>query len=428
MKHKLKYIDLFAGIGGFHIALKQLDLECIFASESKGVLADLYEDNFGIKPNRDITKIAVEDIPAHDILCGGFPCQPFSKAGSQRGLKDKKNGSLFDKIVDILEYHRPQYFILENVRNLEKHNKGKTMEYIQNRLENELGYSVDGRTFSPHHFGIPQHRERYFIVGSRDGLTHFKWPEVTHEQTTIFDYLDKDPVNFTKLEPEKAYVLDLWQEFLDRLPKDAKLPSWPVWSMEFGASYPFEKTTPYASSSQSLGNTKGNFGTPLSGLSKENQLANMPSYARIEQQEFPAWKKYYIRSNRAFYEQHKKHIASVVKKIKELNLPSWQKFEWNIQGGERKVRNYIIQFRSSGVRLKRTDFFPSLVTMTTQIPILGWEDRYMTPEEGARIQSVSGIRLPKNHKVCFSALGNAVNVEIVRKIAGRLIRIQKTRR
>lgn len=354
--NKLKYIDLFAGIGGFHIALKKLGFECVFASEIKEVLADLYEDNFGIKPNRDITKIDVKDIPEHDILCGGFPCQPFSKAGKQKGLKDKRNGSLFDKIVDILKCHKPKYFILENVRNLENHNNGETWKYIQHRLEKELGYSIDKRILSPHHLGIPHHRERFFVVGCKDGLSHFNWPQTIDEGTSVLDYLDKDPVNTTKLEPEKVYVLDLWQKFLDRFPRDVKLPSYPIWSMEFGATYPFEKETPFASSTRKIGATKGNFGISLKGMSREEKFANLPSYARTEQQEFPNWKKHYIRSNRVFYEKHKKHIDPVVKKIKELKVPSWQKFEWNVQGGERKVRNYIIQFRGSGVRVKKTDF------------------------------------------------------------------------
>lgn len=420
-KQKLKFIDLFAGIGGFHIALEKLNMECVFASEKKEILANLYNDNFGIQPNRDITKINMSDIPDHHILCAGFPCQPFSKAGSQKGLKDEINGSLFDKIVEILDYHKTPFFILENVRNLEGHDNGQTWNYIKERLENELGYKIDKHIFSPHHFGIPQHRERFFIVGSRNGLDHFQWPKPNLQSTSIFEYLDNNPSNAIQLETDKIYVLNLWQEFIDRLPKSAKMPSWPIWAMEFGATYPFEDKTPFRTSTKKLGEVKGNFGIPLKGLSREDKFKNLPSYARVEQDDFPSWKKHYIRSNRAFYEEYKSYIKPVVEKIKALNVPSWQKFEWNIQGGERNVRNYIIQFRGSGVRLKKTDFFPSLVTVCTQIPILGWENRYITPKEGARIQSMNGIKLPKNTGTCFAALGNAVNADIVRLIAENLI-------
>jgi len=419
---RLKFIDLFAGIGGFHVALEKLNLECVFASELRVGLAELYKTNFGITPNRDITKIDVEDIPEHDILCAGFPCQPFSKAGSQKGLEDERNGSLFDHIIQILEYHRPKYFILENVRNLENHDDGKTWDYIQDQLGNRLKYSIDKHVFSPHHFGIPQHRERFFIVGSIEGLKDFNWPKTINKKTNIFDYLDTNPSNSVKLEPEKVYVLDLWQEFLDSLPKSAKLPSWPIWSMEFGATYPFENTTPFASSSRALGAAKGNFGVSLKGMTRLDKFKNLPSYARTEEDEFPTWKKHYIRSNRAFYQQHKKLISSVVQKIETLGIPSWQKFEWNVQGGERNVRDYIIQFRGSGVRLKRTDFFPSLVTVSTQIPILGWEERYITPSEGARIQCLDNIQLPENTGTCFSALGNAVNASLVHLIAKQLFK------
>jgi len=418
---QLKFIDLFAGIGGFHVALKKINSQCVFASEIRVGLSELYEKNFGIRPSKDITKINISDIPEHDILCAGFPCQPFSKAGSQKGLNDKLNGSLFDHIVQILEYHKPKYFILENVRNLEVHDKGRTWAYIKEQLENRLNYAVDKHVFSPHNFGIPQHRERFFIVGSLNGLEHFNWPSTTTNQTNIFNYLDENPPHVIKLEPEKVYVLDLWQEFLNRLPKSAKLPSWPIWSMEFGATYPFEKHTPYISSSRALGKTKGNFGISLMGMPRVEKFMNLPSYARTKEETFPTWKKHYIRSNRSFFEKHKKQISPVVKKIQELNIPSWQKFEWNVQGEERNIRNYIIQFRGSGVRLKRTDFFPSLVTVGTQIPILGWKERYITPSEGARIQSLEHIQLPENIGSCFSALGNAVNATIVYKIVKELI-------
>ncbi len=417
----MKFIDLFAGLGGFHTALDKLGHECVFASEKKEDLAKLYEQNFNIKVNRDITKIDIDKIPEFDILCAGFPCQPFSKAGSQKGLSDVRNGSLFDRISNILEVHEPEYFILENVRNLENHDNGETWKYIQHQLESKLKYSIDYHIYSPHYFGIPQHRERFFIVGSKKGLGHFNWPKPLNTKTSIFEYLDKNPQNPTKLEPEKVYVLELWQEFLDRLPKTAKMPSWPIWSMEFGATYPFEEITPFKSSSKRLGMCKGNFGIALSGMTREQKFNNLPNYARTEEDKFPSWKKHYIRSNREFYIKYKSYIEPVVKKIQELGVPSWQKFEWNIQGGERNVNNYIIQFRGSGVRLKRTEFFPSLVTVSTQIPILGWEQRYITPREGARIQSMNGIKLPENVGSCFAALGNAVNVEIVKLIAKELI-------
>jgi DNA (cytosine-5)-methyltransferase 1 len=166
----MKFIDLFAGIGGFHIALEKLGHKCVFASEKRINLAELYEKNFQIEVNRDITKIDVSDIPSFDILCAGFPCQPFSKAGKQDGLKDERNGSLFDKIVDILEFHKPKYFILENVRNLISHDNENTWFYIKEQLENKLGYKIDKKIYSPHNFGIPQHRERLFIIGSSDDL------------------------------------------------------------------------------------------------------------------------------------------------------------------------------------------------------------------------------------------------------------------
>lgn len=421
IERKLKFIDLFAGIGGFHIALEKFGHECVFASEKKINLAELYEKNFGIEVNRDITKVKVSDIPSFDILCAGFPCQPFSKAGKQDGLLDEQNGSLFDKIVDILDYHRPKYFILENVRNLISHDNKNTWFYIKEQLEEKLGYKIDKKIYSPHNFGIPQHRERLFIIGSIDGLDHFEWLETTNKTTSIFEYLDEDITNARKLEDEKIEVIDIWQEFISLIPKEHKLPSFPIWSMEFGATYPYEEKTPFASSSIALGKTKGNFGINLKGLSRQEKFQNLPSYARTEEIEFPSWKKNYIRQNRAFYKKYQNVLEPIVKRIENLKISSWQKLEWNVQGGERDLYKYIIQFRGSGVRIKKTDFFPSLVTVSTQIPIISWEKRYITPSEGARIQSLNGIKLPENTGTCFSALGNAVNGTIVSLIAEKLI-------
>ena len=214
----MKFIDLFAGLGGFHLALSKIGHECVFASEKKENLASLYKLNFKIDVNRDIRGIKPKDIPKHEILCAGFPCQPFSKAGKQKGLKDENNGSFFDILTEILKYHKPQYFILENVRNLETHDDFKTWDYISVRLE-ELGYVIDKKILSPHHFNIPQHRERLFIVGSLNGLMHFEWPKEVLLTNTIKDFL-KPSNNDRPLEDIKRKVLDVWPVFIDVFTKE----------------------------------------------------------------------------------------------------------------------------------------------------------------------------------------------------------------
>ncbi len=119
----MKFVDLFSGLGGFHLAAKQLGGECVFASEINPVLQSVYKDNFGIKPVGDIRKIDPKDVPPHDLLCAGFPCQPFSKAGEQMGWKDAVRGTVFFNIVEILRYHQPKFIILENVAHFVKHDE-----------------------------------------------------------------------------------------------------------------------------------------------------------------------------------------------------------------------------------------------------------------------------------------------------------------
>lgn len=418
----MKFIDLFAGLGGFHIALDKLGHACVFACEKKEHLQKLYKKNFNIKPHGDIKNIEASDIPKHDILCAGFPCQPFSKAGQRKGLKDKKNGDLFQHILLILDEKRPNYFILENVRSLLTHDNGKTYLFIENELK-KLGYSVDKKIYSPHNIGIPQHRERLFIIGSQKGLSSFCWPKTKTTDININKFIKHKAKKGKKLEKEKLHVIHLWQDFLNSI-DNLELPHAPVWSMEFGATYPFEERTPYATTKIELEKCKGSFGQSLKGLSKDNQLKKIPRYARKEDDFFPDWKKKYIKNNRDFYEKHKKILKPIVKKISKLPIESWQKFEWNIKiiKNNRQINEHFIQFRGSGVRVKKADFFPSLVTVGAQIPIIGKEMRYLTRNEGAVLQSMENIELPQDLNVCFSALGNAVNSELVKMIAKELLK------
>lgn len=146
-------------------------------------------------PAGDVRSVVIEEIPAHDILCAGFPCQPFSKAGTQQGFDHPKWGDLFSYVLRIIEQHKPEYIILENVPNLEWHAEGRTWRTIKNELETNYGYDVRYERLSPHRFGIPQIRERMFIVGSRSKLTRFCWPQkIDHPTLSITSALDSNPL------------------------------------------------------------------------------------------------------------------------------------------------------------------------------------------------------------------------------------------
>ncbi len=426
----MRFIDLFSGIGGFHKALHELGHTCVFASEINTTLQNAYEKTWGIKPYGDIKKIVNEDInfiPNHDILCAGFPCQPFSKAGKQLGRKDEERGNLFDEIVKILEYRKPKYFILENVPFIKKHDNEETWKYMTKEFK-RLKYAVVHKIYSPQDFGIPQHRKRIFIVGSREGLSHFSFDEIDKlktKQFDIFQFIENNPALAIKLPRKNIKCLKLWQQFIDSIPPKIKLPGFPIWSMEFGATYPYDNNHPYRMSAKELGNYKGNFGASLKGLQKKDQFALLPSYARVYKK-FPDWKKRYIEQNRKYYKDNKKYIHDVIIKIAKLPSQSWQKLEWNVGDSDRIINNYIIQFRASGVRIKKVNYFPSLVCTNTQIPIIGWQKRYITKNEGLRLQCLEGIVLPENDNLAFKALGNAVNAKIVRIISEKLLFDQKS--
>jgi len=421
----MRFIDLFAGLGGFHKALHELGHECVFASEIDPTLRRLYSDNWTIEAQGDIKKIVrenIDSIPPHDILCAGFPCQPFSKAGNQAGMSDKLRGNLFDEIVKILKYRTPNFFILENVPYIAQHNNEETWKYMERELKS-AGYWVDKKVYSPQDFGIPQHRKRIFIVGSRIGLDHFSFEHIDNQRTAIIDihqFIEENPHKFKELPSANQECIKLWQRFIDQIPKATKLPRFPLWGMEFGATYPFEKTYPLKLSVKELSEYKGNFGCSLKGLTKQEQISKLPSYARVTKA-FPSWKRNYIKLNRAFYEDNKKYIHNVVAEIAKYPSQSWQKLEWNVGDNERNIKDYILQFRASGIRIKKVDFFPSLVCTNTQIPIIGWQNRYITKEEGLKLQSLEGLKMPQNDNATFKALGNAVNSKIVGLIAEILL-------
>lgn len=436
MSHKpLKFIDLFAGLGGFHLALSSLGCECVFASELKSDLRSLYNVNFpGVKVGGDITTIAEADVPEHDVLCAGFPCQPFSQAGKRRGFNDEGRGNLFYEICRILRYHKPEFIILENVSNLLGHDGGNTWRTIKSELDS-LSYDVSCAVLSPHEFGIPQHRKRIYIVGrlqSQGGLAGFSFPEKNMSSVCdirkVLSLRPKDPV---RLSPMVKSRLAVWQDFVDGCVKHGQqLPGFPIWAMEFGATYDFHDVAPAFQSRDQLVGKRGNLGELVSGDTKEDCLAMLPVYARTASSPvFPKWKIRYIEENRSFYQRNKEWIDPWLQQIKGWDN-SHQKFEWNCGKATPMINDKIVQFRASGIRVKMPTFAPALNLVGTQTPIFPWLNRYMTVDEAAKLQGMEAlnfkggdVELSKTR--ALEALGNAVNVEVVRRIATNLLSLRQ---
>ena len=386
---KFKFIDLFCGIGGFHQAMADLGGECVYASDIDADCRKTYERNYGIKPDGDITKVEVKDIPAHNVLCGGFPCQAFSKAGNRLGFADPTKGTLFFDIMRIAKYHKPEYMLLENVRNLASHDGGNTWRVIHDSII-EAGYNVidEPVIFSPHYMGVPQHRERVFIMCVRKDigdLPPFYFNQERMPKCSIDSILQKDSeiedLDRYMLKPEQIEWIDNWNEFIQGIKCD-KLPGFPIWA-------------------DSLCAMEDN---PMIG-----EWDNMPK-----------WQQNFIKKNSELWSQNKEFIEKWLVKAKKnpLFFGSKAKLEW--QAGESKKPNlwdHIMQIRPSGLRVKPGTYFPALVAIT-QTSIVGKRKRFLTPRECARLQSFPDTFMydVKNAQA-YKQFGNSINVGLVKLFA-----------
>lgn len=382
-KNKFKFIDLFSGIGGFHQAMTDLGGECVFASEIDQYAIETYKENYNIDSNNDITKVNEKDIPEYTVMCAGFPCQAFSKAGKQLGFYDEIKGTLFFQITRLLEKNKPPYIILENVRNLISHDKGNTYKVIKETLD-DLGYNTKTIIMSPHQLGIPQLRERVYILGIRKKIYNdeldIKLPKLENKKIDIYKsgIIEKNPSKKYNISEHEEKVLECWDEFYKGIKE--KVIGFPIWSFEFGKKY---------------------------------SLKNLPK-----------WKADFCIKNRNLYENNKKFIDKWLKKWNYLKdfTPTERKFEWQAGESIDSIWEAFIQFRPSGIRVKRPDSFPALVAMV-QIPIIGKYKRRLTPREAARLQSFPDDFKPNeiDHQA-YKQFGNAVNVNCVKYLAEQLFK------
>lgn len=376
------FIDLFCGIGGFHQAMESLGGRCVFASDIDEDCRKTYAANYGIVPAGDITKIMAEDIPEHDVLCGGFPCQAFSKAGNRLGFDDPTKGTLFFDICRIIKHHHPKYVLLENVRNLASHDHGNTWKVIHDKLEN-LGYNLlpEPVIFSPHYLGIPQHRERVFIMCVRKDIGEiapFKFNKEDLPPCSIESILQDDAeipdLDNYRISPDMVNLIDIWNEFIQTIKVD-RLPGFPIWSER------------------------------LKDLDPNEDLS-----------EYPSWKRNFIIKNNELYLRNRDYIDDWLIRAKRnpLFFGAKAKLEW--QAGQTKhpdIWNQIFQFRPSGIRVKVNTYFPALVAIV-QTSVIGRRRRFLTLRECARLQSFSEYFVPDpKQQQAYKQFGNAVNVKLV---------------
>lgn len=401
---RFKFIDLFAGIGGFHQAMRYLGGECVMAAETNQECIKTYMLNYKTdekKVRGDVNKIDPTTIAPFDVLCAGFPCQPFSKAGAQKGFQDETRGNLFYKILNILDGHpEVKFIILENVRNLA--DKTENWDIITTELTKRNFYITETPIIlSPSDFGIPQIRERVYILGLRkdirnqqilsDGFIHiedlslnkhFKKCKMGDAWSILEDSVDDDYI----ISEEKERMILAWEEF--RKATKITVIGFPIWIDSFGV---------------------GNDNTEK-------------FFASQGYSDMPKWKQNFLRHNRELYLEHRKFVDKWIEKYDMLSqIKLYKKFEWNCGTDIDDIRKALIQVRQSGIRAKRPTFYPSLVAMVNT-PII-WDDqkghfRYITPREAANLQSFhASFKFQGTDAIKYRQLGNSVNVRIL-KILG----------
>ena len=438
MATRLTFADLFCGIGGFHQALKP-HADLIFACDKDKDCREMYNKNFDNIPHGDIVE-AKELVLPHDILTAGFPCQPFSKSGSQLGFLDKIRGTLFEDIMDIVRQHHPSVVILENVRNFETHDDGRTYGIVKGALIS-AGYQVKECILSPHHFGIAQNRERIFIVALHKNKVpdyfNFKFPDPKAGKYDVemlkdgsLNRCDEEKYRITA---EQKSVFAHWSKLVKAvLSNGKKLPS-PTWSMEFERTYSLDGKFPLAdrTNKQLCDELKKDGIKVKETWEREDLIAKYPPYIRSIKEKIPPWKKRFILNNREFWNENKKLVPkNWLKKTAEFP-ETYQKLEWHVGAHAKSIEHYdimkwMIHLRPSGIRVSKLDHIPALVAIS-QIPIIGPWGRKLTPREAATAQSFGiDYKLSENDSIAYKQLGNSVNVDVVQAVLIEILKLNIT--
>lgn len=402
---RFTFVDLFAGIGGFHQAMRFLGGECVMAAEINEECRKTYRLNYHIREKEirgDVTKIDPKTIEPFDVLCAGFPCQPFSKAGAQKGFQDETRGNLFYTIMNILDAHpEVKFVILENVRNLA--DKTENWGIITSELTKRNFYiTKEPIILSPSDFGIPQIRERVYILGIRKDIRneHILTNGFIHKEDLHLDkyfkkckmgaawtILEDDVDDTYRISPEQEQMILAWDEF--RIGTGIKTIGYPIWIDSFGI-----------------------------GIDDTEEVLKSQGY-----KDMPEWKQSFLQRNRELYLKNRTFIDQWVTKYDMLSrIKLYKKFEWNCGTDVNDIHDCLIQIRQSGIRAKRPTFYPSLVAMVNT-PII-WDKgkkyfRKLTPREAANLQSFhSGFKFRGTDATQYRQLGNSVNVRIL-KILGK---------